>query len=251
MARKVEIDARAPLLAPRLQRGEIGPLLHHPLGEPAGEGAHIREAGSAAQRHDDVEAARAGGAHEAGAAAPAQEIHGRARHPPGPVEAFVQVHSLRRVEIDHQQIGRERRVAAHRPGMEGDGVLPDPEDQVGHLLDGGVLAAAAVGERHLGAGEPGRRAGRQVPLPEAGPEDAAGKALDGDGPIAQVGQQEGSDGDVVFDQMPLGDAVVGEQHPVGVGEHHLDAVEFQHRPLAHPAAPAVGHPAVAALTGCG
>ena len=102
-----------------------------------------------------------------------------------------------------------------------DGLVGDPgqrRDAVGH--DVGVRPVAP-GLRVLPAGHPVRRVAGELLLPELGPAGHAVRpAMHVEGPVTQVGQQDGRHGRVVADQVPLGESRGREEHLVQVGELH-------------------------------
>ena len=126
--------------------------------------------------------------------------------------------SSRRIEIEDAEVRVVEVRHARRPHVRRDAVLvgqPEQRSRVGHerMVDGAVLL------RHLDALEPGREALRHVLLQEPLLADAGGIALHRDRPAAEVRQHHRRDRLVVGGQLALGDAVVREQHLLGMRDH--------------------------------
>ena len=89
-----------------------GVVGHHLLGQAPREAVNVREARSAAQRADHVDAARAGGHRVRGEPEVAQPVAGGPRGGAHLGEA-----AARRIEVERQAIGLERLLGPGQPGV--------------------------------------------------------------------------------------------------------------------------------------
>jgi hypothetical protein len=140
----------------------------------------------------------------------------------GDVDDLAPVDARHRVEVDAQLIGVCEIVGAHRMRIEIDASEVDGPHQAGGIVEHGLLRRRAgcvlelrdidvVGAVLLGC-----------PLLEdrlLG--DALDEAFEDHRALGDASQRAGRDGQVVLDQVELGDADIGEDDLVRMGDQHL------------------------------
>ncbi len=183
-------------------------------GHGAGEVAHRVEVAAALQRSDHVQALGAGG-HGVGSQA---HLAQQRRHLLRGCTHCAEV-VTGGIQVEHQPVGLVRAVGQGEPAVEGDHPLVGQVGEIGlggaeHMLHGAAFAGTLQGH----APQPVREMLGALLLEEALRADAVGEALQGQGPVAQVGQHEFRHGPVVVDDLALGDAVFREQDLVQVLE---------------------------------
>ncbi len=173
------------------------------------------------QRHVDVQAPAAGSPDEAGQAELAgQQVACPQRGPPDVREPL----AVRRVEVEHQLVGRVQLVHPAGELVDLDAGLVGQVDQGGGLVADGVLNLAAF-LAHPDAADPAGKVRGCVLLEEPLAVQAIGVAHHGDRPVPQPGQHPVGDIGVVAGQVGLGDPVSGKQHLVRMRERHRDAAD--------------------------
>ena len=126
---------------------------------------------------------------------------------------------VRRVEVEDADVGALEARHARGPDVRRDAVLVGEPQQRSAVADQRVVDRAAL-LRHLDALQPGREALHDVLLQEALRADARREALHRDRAAARCAAASAARRLVVGGQLALGDAVVGEQHLLGMGDRH-------------------------------
>ena len=143
-----------------------------------------------------------------------------------------------RVEVDPQLVRAVVVVAAHRPGVEGDGVHLHRPHRRGDLVDDQLGVAAAGGVGHgTDRAQAGRRAAgswRRTPRPST----PSGEALQRHRAVAQGAQEPVGHRHGVVGQVQLGEAVIRPHHPVRardphVADHAVRPGHLHHRRTTH------------------
>lgn len=226
----VHEDLFAPLLLP--------PGRGHPVGHPAlqftpgrdGGAAHLGEGPARCDRHEDVQAAPAGGL------GPAAQVPVLVEHLAqfvGGAHGVLVVRTGLRVEVDAEFVRAVDVVAAHRPRVEGErAVLRGPEHGR-HLGGAHLVGTAPAGEGDVGGRDPvGHVLGCPL-LEEVLALDSVRVALQGGGAVAQGAQDAVTDGEVVLGEVQLREAALRKEDLVRTGQTYGPAGCLEFHRFAH------------------
>jgi hypothetical protein len=123
-----------------------------------------------------------------------------------------------RIEVEHHQIRALGLVGVRAPGVDLERAELRERDQAGHVVDRHVLGGVALRLFDREAADRLWRAGEHVLLEEAGLAAPLGAAHQRERPVGDVRQHPVGDHREVRDELALGEALLGEQHLVEVGQ---------------------------------
>ncbi len=206
----VDVDPRAALVAMPLEREPLRVVGDHRLGDRARVGVRVAVVVSAAQRADDVHAARAGDHRERHQRGVAQALAGLARRRAHGREADAGVG----IEVEDQAVGLARAIGSREPDVRGDDVLPSQVDERGRVV-GDRLGQRAVSLADLGALDPIRKVVRNRLHVVAALVDAGREHLERQRSVADVRQHRLGHPLVMAGEVELGDPRAREQRLAG------------------------------------
>ena len=208
------------LLLPPLARRKVGDALFHVAGEGQGSPADLRERPAGLDPHVDVDAPAAGRLRPADEPGIGQRLADREGHPPD----IVPGDAGDRVEVDAKLVGVVEVGGPDGVRVEVDAAEVDDPGERGGILDHDLVGGSPGRERQLDRPDPVRPLVGRPLLEEELAIGAVREALQGHRPSAGAAQRAVGDGDVVADEVELGD-----RPPGSLRKEHLVRVRDRDR----------------------